>query len=75
MAKLPVSDELLELTGPLLSLRRSRGPLFYHLHALGSADRLTDASQAVADSHLYKALGVLDTSTGSTVNPFRFVAA
>ena len=59
----------------LLSLRRSGASRFYHLDALGSADRLTDASQAVTDSYLHKAFGILVTSSGSTVNPFRFVAA
>jgi len=59
----------------LVSLRRSGASRFYHLDALGSADRLTDASQAVTDSYLHKAFGILVTSTGSTVNPFRFAAA
>jgi RHS repeat-associated protein len=57
----------------LISQRRSGATSYYHFDVLGSTDRLTDGSQSVTDSYIYDPWGSLEASTGSTVNPFRFV--
>jgi RHS repeat-associated protein len=62
-----------ELFGNLVSQRRSGTSSFYHFDGLGSADRLTDANQAVTDSYTYLAFGEEKASSGSTTNPFRYV--
>jgi RHS repeat-associated protein len=56
-------------------MRRGNASSFYHFDALGSADRLTGADQAVTDAYLYRAFGLDTVLSGSTVNPYRFVAA
>ena len=59
--------------GNLLSQRRGSTSSFYHFEALGSTRNLTASNGATSDSFLYDAFGNLVTSSGSTVNPFRFV--
>jgi RHS repeat-associated protein len=46
---------------------------FYLYDALGSTIGLTDDSQDLTDSYLYKAYGEVLSSSGSTVNPFQWV--
>ncbi|QDU39654.1 tRNA3(Ser)-specific nuclease WapA precursor [Maioricimonas rarisocia] len=48
-------------------------PSYYHFDALGSAQQLTDSSEAITDTYLYNAWGELLASTGTTINPFRYV--
>jgi RHS repeat-associated protein len=59
--------------GDLVSQRRGGATRFFHFDALGSTDRLSDVNGTVTDSYLYKAFGIVATSSGSTTNPFRFV--
>jgi RHS repeat-associated protein len=56
-------------------MRRGNASSFYHFDALGSADRLTGADQAVTDAYLIRAFGLDTVLSGTTVNPYRFVAA
>ena len=46
---------------------------FYHYNNRGDTIALTDASGNVTDSYVYDEYGKLLESTGSTVNPFKFV--
>ena len=59
--------------GNLISQRRGADSHFFHFDGLGSTDRLTDASQEITDNYCYLAYGQLRGSTGTTVNPFRWV--
>ena len=63
--------------GSLLSQSRKVSsvwtPSFYHFDALGSAAGLTNSSQTLTDSYLYKAYGELLAPSGSTTNAFRWV--
>ena len=65
--------------GNLLSQRRKVGelwvPHFFHFDALGSTSELTDINELASDSYIYRAYGKLVTSTGNTVNPFRWVGS
>jgi RHS repeat-associated protein len=40
---------------------------------LGSTSALTDASQTVTDTYAYNAFGEQIASTGTSINPFRYV--
>ena len=55
------------------SQRRSTTSNWYHTDALGSVRALSNISQVTSDSYLYDAWGNPVTSTGTTVNPFRWV--
>jgi RHS repeat-associated protein len=59
--------------GQLISQRRSSTSRWYHPDSLGSTRALTDAVQATTDTYLCDAWGNPLSSTGSTVNPFRWV--
>ena len=59
--------------GNLISQRRGASSHFHHFDALGSTAGLTDASQVLTDSYLYKAYGEILAKSGSTTNPFRWV--
>ena len=61
--------------GPTISQRRNGASHFFHHDALGSVVDVTDASESLTDSYLYKAYGELLAATGSTVNPFRWVGS
>jgi hypothetical protein len=59
--------------GPVISQFRGSLTTYYTFDALGSTDRLTDATgQQVTDSYLYKAFGEILLSSGNTVNAFRY---
>jgi RHS repeat-associated protein len=60
---------------PLVAMRRANASSLYHFDALGSADRLSDITQAITDSYLYRAFGLDTVLSGTTTNPYRFVAA
>jgi RHS repeat-associated protein len=59
--------------GNLLSQRRNNATYYHHFDDLGSTRLLTDASQGVTDTYDYFAFGEIQSSTGSTPNPFKFV--
>jgi RHS repeat-associated protein len=59
--------------GNLVSQRRGSTSSFFHFEALGSTRNLTASNGATSDTFLFDAFGNLVTSSGSTVNPFRFV--
>ena len=61
--------------GNLISQRRGENTSFYHYDGLGSTAAVTDESEAVTDTYCYKAFGEPASSTGSTVNPFRWVGS
>jgi len=61
------------LFGNLLSQRQGANSHFHLFDALGSTVNLVDNAQAITDSYVYKAYGGLHSSSGSTVNPYRFV--
>lgn len=57
--------------GDVVSQRRSGVGSYFLFDPLGSTNRLTDASQNVTDSYLYKAFGEILIG-GTTTNPFQF---
>jgi len=59
--------------GSVVSQRRGSISHTLHADALGTTRLLTTAAQASSDTYLYDAWGNLITSTGTTVNPFRWV--
>jgi RHS repeat-associated protein len=59
--------------GGVLSQRRGTTSHYHHHDALGSTRFLTDSSGNVTDTYLHDAWGNLVASTGTTVNPFRWV--
>ena len=59
--------------GELASQRRSGATAFYHYDALGSTRALTNSAQTTTDTADYKAFGLANASSGSTVNPFTWV--
>ena len=65
--------------GNLVNQRRKSGMSWtasYALFdALGSTRKLTDASQNISDTYTYDAFGSQRATSGSTVNPFRYVGA
>ena len=61
--------------GNLLSQRRGENSQFYHVDALGLTHHLSDASQAITDSYIHQAYGVLAASIGVTTNPFQWVGS
>ncbi|MGH7239412.1 MAG: RHS repeat domain-containing protein, partial [Candidatus Saccharimonadales bacterium] len=58
--------------GETVSHRRSVGARYFLFEPLGSTAALTDGSQSVTDSYLYKAFGEILT-TGGSANAFRYV--
>jgi len=59
--------------GRAISQQRSTTSSWYHTDALGSTQALSNSSQVTSDTYLYDAWGNPITSTGTTVNPFRWV--
>ncbi|MEI7701694.1 MAG: RHS repeat-associated core domain-containing protein [Planctomycetia bacterium] len=59
--------------GGVLSQRRGNTSHYHHHDALGSTRFLTDSSGNVTDTYLNDAWGNSVASTGTTVNPFRWV--
>ena len=59
--------------GGVLSQRRGTTSHYHHHDALGSTRFLTDSSGNVTDTYLHDAWGNLIASTGTTVNPFKWV--
>jgi RHS repeat-associated protein len=48
---------------------------YYHCDALGSCRALTNGSETLTDTYKYDAFGIVTASTGSTTNPYQYVAA
>jgi RHS repeat-associated protein len=61
--------------GPLVAQRRGTTSRFYHPADLGTIENLTDASGNVTDSYVLDAWGREIASSGSTVNPHRYVGS
>jgi len=61
--------------GNLISQRRGSTSSFYHFEALGTTRSLSASNGATSDTYLLDAFGNSVASTGTTVNPFRFVGA
>ncbi|MEX1098087.1 MAG: RHS repeat-associated core domain-containing protein [Planctomycetales bacterium] len=61
------------LYGNLVSQRRGSDTSYYHFDGLGSTRALTDENEGVTNTYDYDAWGVEKASTGTTVNPFRWV--
>jgi RHS repeat-associated protein len=59
--------------GGVISQRRGTTTSTHHYDALGSTRFLTDSSGNVTDTYLHDAWGNSVASTGTTVNPFRWV--
>jgi RHS repeat-associated protein len=59
--------------GGVLSQRRGNTSHYHHHDALGSTRFLTDSSGSVTDTYLNDAWGNSVTSTGTTVNPFKWM--
>ncbi len=59
--------------GGVLSQRRGPTSHYHHHDALGSTRFLTDSSGNVTDTYLHDAWGNSVASTGTTVNPFKWV--
>ena len=59
--------------GGVLSQRRGTTSHYHHHDALGSTRFLTDSSGNVTDTYLHDAWGNAVASTGTTVNPFKWV--
>ncbi|GIV02226.1 MAG: hypothetical protein KatS3mg015_1056 [Fimbriimonadales bacterium] len=57
----------------LISSNREGVKRYFHFDALGSTRALTDSSGNVTDTYEYNAFGVMESSTGTSVNPFRYV--
>ncbi len=57
----------------LISSNREGVKRYFHFDALGSTRALTDSSGNVTDTYEYNAFGVLESSTGFSTNPFRYV--
>ena len=59
--------------GGVLSQRRGTTSHYHHHDALGSTRFLSDSSSNVTDTYLHDAWGNSIASTGTTVNPFRWI--
>jgi RHS repeat-associated protein len=59
--------------GPVLSQRRSGTSHFLLADALGTTTRLLDPSENVTDTYVMDAFGDPVATSGSSVNPFRYV--
>lgn len=59
--------------GKVISQERNGVTSYYHYDGQGSTVALTDDNQNVTDTYVYSAFGELVSSTGTTVNPFRYL--
>ena len=57
----------------LISSNRGGTKRYFHYDGLGSTHALTDSTGATTDTYTYSAFGVQESSTGSLVNPYRYV--
>jgi RHS repeat-associated protein len=66
---------LLGAYGPTVSQRRSGVTTYLHPDHLGTIEALSAADQSVVDTYLFDAWGRAIASSGSTVNPHRYIGA
>ena len=59
--------------GPLVSQRRGGASRFYHFDAIDSTLGMSGTDQSLTDTYVYEAFGALAASSGSSVNPFRYI--
>jgi len=59
--------------GDLVSQRRGDDSRFFHFDAIGTTRALTEADQAVTDSYIHRAFGTYVSTTGDTLNYFRYL--
>ena len=57
----------------LVNTNREGTKRYFHFDGLGSTWALTDGSEVVQDTYSWSAFGIQEASTGSSVNPFRYV--
>ena len=57
----------------LISTNREETIRYFHFDGIGSTAALTDNTGLVTDTYSYSAFGVTESSTGSSVNPFRYI--
>ncbi|HMS57140.1 MAG TPA: RHS repeat-associated core domain-containing protein [Fimbriimonadaceae bacterium] len=57
----------------LISSNRESTKRYFHFDGLGNTVVLTDASENITDTYTWTAFGNLLSSTGSSVNPYRYV--
>ena len=69
-----VSAEYLYGPRGVLKQRRGNQDHWYLLDGLGSTTTLTDATQTVTDTYAYEGFGNKVNSTGTTLNPYKYVA-
>ena len=69
-----VSAEYFHGPRGLLKQRRGNQDQWYLLDGLGSTTALTDATQTVTDTYAYETFGRQIANTGTTVNPYKYVA-
>ena len=69
-----VSAEYLHGPKGVLKQRRSTQDQWHLLDGLGSTTALTDATQTVTDTYTYQGFGNQIANTGTTVNPYKYVA-
>jgi len=60
---------------PLISMRRGDASSFYAFDQIGTTRKLTNGSETITDSYAFDAFGNLQASSGSTVNPYKYVGA
>ncbi|HUP77904.1 MAG TPA: RHS repeat-associated core domain-containing protein, partial [Pirellula sp.] len=58
--------------GKVISQERNGVTSYYHYDGQGNTVALTDDNENVTDAYIYSAYGELVSSTGTTVNPFRY---
>jgi RHS repeat-associated protein len=61
--------------GSLISQRRGSITSTYHFDALGSTRELTDSTETVTDTYVYTAFGESVATSGTTINPFRYIGS
>ncbi len=59
--------------GTLVSQQRDSASSFYQFDAVGSTIQLTDETGVVTDEYVYTAFGEVESSTGSTENPYQWI--
>lgn len=64
-----------DLYGETISQHRDGETSYYHFDGQGSTRALTDETENVTDRYTYSTFGEEVASSGSTINPFRYVGA
>ena len=64
-----------EQNGHLLSQRRGDLSSFFHFDGIGSTDGLTNLAGAVTDTYLFASFGQMLSSSGGTINPYKYIGS